>query len=393
MNIPRESTMQDIAQALQTIAFLKSGEQTNITSWETLSGLVKNGYAEKIFDYGTQFIESWRDTAAQQDYEYPWQVNHFDNYELENGEVFKGMCIQAHYAHPFGVQFSQTRAFLKCPDGLQAGTYNVTLGKDWGNYGKENTTWQFTLTQAVPEGGRLAGFTRLPDLAPSTWKVTSYKADGIEKIETVAVSSGNAGTALGILNLNTRNGNLNSMQETAYGWNRWKTSALRQYLNSDKEKGKWWTAQDEWDIAPEQLASKDGFLRGMPEEMLKVLKTVKVVTYTNTVMDGGEADITYDKIFIPSLEEMYINPEKAGEGNVHEYWKRRSGSKTKLQHWQTYPRMISYSVSNHTSPQSVRLRSAYRPIACYTWRVYSSGGVSGSLGGWYADTFSPLAIL
>lgn len=392
VNFPRETTMQDIAQALQTIAFLKSGEQTNITSWETLSGLVRNGYAEKIFDYGTQFVENWRDTAAQKDYEYPWQVNHFDNYELENGEIFKGMCIQAHYAHPFGVQFSQARAFLKCPDGLAAGTYNVTFGEDWGNYGKVNTTWQFTLTQAVPKGGKLAGFTRLPDTAPSTWKVTSYKADGIEKIETVAVSSGNAGTALGTMKLNTRNGNLNSMQETAYGWNRWKTSALRQYLNSDKEKGKWWTAQDEWDVAPDQLATKDGFLRGMPEKMLKVLKTVKVVTYTNTVQDGGEADITYDKIFIPSLEEMYINPEKTGEGNVHEYWKRRSGSKTKLQQWQTYLRMISYSVSDHTSPQAVRLRSAYRANAYNTWRVNSSGGVSYYYG-WSTDAFSPLAVL
>lgn len=392
VNFPRETTMQEISQALQTIAFLKSGEQTNITNWETLSGLVRNGYAEKIFDYGTQFIENWRDTAVQKDYEYPWQVNHFDNYELENGEIFKGMCIQAHYAHPFGVQFSQARAFLKCPEGLAAGTYNITFGKDWGTYGKENATWQFTLTQAVPKGGKLAGFTRLPDTAPSTWKVTSYKADGIEKIETVAVSSGNAGTALGTMKLNTRNGNLNSMQETAYGWNRWKTSALRQYLNSDKEKGKWWTAQDEWDVAPDQLATKDGFLRGMPEKMLKVLKTVKVVTYTNTVQDGGETDITYDKIFIPSLEEMYINPEKTGEGNVHEYWKRRSGSKTKLQQWQTYLRMISYSVSDHTSPQTLRLRSANRAYACNTWFVYSSGGVYGSYG-WYAYTFSPLAVL
>lgn len=68
----------------------------------------------------------------------------------------------------------------------------------------------------------------MPDVASSNWKVISYAADAITKLETVPVTSGQDGTALGTLQYATRNGNLNSMQETAYGWNRWKTSALRQ---------------------------------------------------------------------------------------------------------------------------------------------------------------------
>lgn len=392
INFPRETTMQEIAQALQTVAFAQSAKLENITTWDQISGLVRNGYAQKIFDFGDWINEKWTDTAATKEYEYPWRVNHFENVELEDGEIVQGMFLQAHYAHPFGVQFSQARAFLKCPDGLTAGTYNVKLERDWGSNAKANTYWQFTLTKDVPKGGRLSGFIQMPDVASSNWKVISYAADAITKLETVPVTSGQDGTALGTLQYATRNGNLNSMQETAYGWNRWKTSALRQYLNSEQAKGKWWTPQDEWDIAPDQLATKDGFLCGMPADMLKALKTVKVVTYANTVQDGGEADITYDRVFLPSLEQLFINPQIAGEGTVHEYWQRRSGMKTKMQQYQTYPRMISYAVENHTSPQGVRLRSAYRGYAIYTWCVGSRGGVNNNYA-WYADRFSPLVVV
>lgn len=392
INFPRETTMQEIAQALQTVAFAQSAKLENITTWDQISGLVRNGYAQKIFDFGDWINEKWTDTAATKEYEYPWRVNHFENVELEDGEIVQGMFLQAHYAHPFGVQFSQARAFLKCPDGLTAGTYNVKLERDWGSNAKANTYWQFTLTKDVPKGGRLSGFIQMPDVASSNWKVISYAADAITKLETVPVTSGQDGTALGTLQYATRNGNLNSMQETAYGWNRWKTSALRQYLNSEQAKGKWWTPQDEWDIAPDQLATKDGFLCGMPADMLKALKTVKVVTYANTVQDGGEADITYDRVFLPSLEQLFINPQIAGEGTVHEYWQRRSGMKTKMQQYQTYPRMISYAVENHTSPQSVRLRSASRGSAHSPWYVDSSGGV-GSGGAWHANRFSPLVVV
>lgn len=393
INFPRETTMQEIAQALQTVAFAQSAKLENITTWDQISGLVRNGYAQKIFDFGDWINEKWTDTAATKEYEYPWRVNHFENVELEDGEIVQGMFLQAHYAHPFGVQFSQARAFLKCPDGLTAGTYNVKLERDWGSNAKANTYWQFTLTKDVPKGGRLSGFIQMPDVASSNWKVISYAADAITKLETVPVTSGQDGTALGTLQYATRNGNLNSMQETAYGWNRWKTSALRQYLNSEQAKGKWWTPQDEWDIAPDQLATKDGFLCGMPADMLKALKTVKVVTYANTVQDGGEADITYDRVFLPSLEQLFINPQIAGEGTVHEYWQRRSGMKTKMQQYQTYPRMISYAVENHTSPQIVRLRSASRGFAGYTWSVYSSGYVYYYGGAWYANRFSPLVVV
>lgn len=391
-NFPRESTMKDIAQALQTMAFIQAGQAADISNWEKIAGLVSNRYAQQIFDYGDQFIDTWRDTAAAKDYEYPWQVNHFENVELETGETVPGMFLQAHYAHPFGVQFSQARAFLRCPDGLAAGTYNVTFGETWGKAVKD-ATYQFTTTQDVPARGCLAGFIQMPDVTDANWKVIVYAADRTTKLETVAVTKGNGGTNLGVMQYAVRSGNLNSMQETGYGWNRWKTSALRQYLNSDRPKGKWWTPQDDWDIAPDQLATKDGFLCGMSEDMLKAIKPIKVTTYANTVNDGGGADVTYDRVFLPSLEQMNVNPQISGEGTVHEYWIKRSGTTKKLAQYSTYPRLIHYATENHTSPQNVRLRSATRGGACYVWGVYASGYVYSYYYAWSASRFTPLVSI
>lgn len=390
INIPRETTMQDIAAALKSIAFSQAAKQENLSDWAQLSGLSKNGYLKELLDFGDQIKETWTDTTTNQAYEFPWQITHFDEAELEDGEIIQGTFLEAHYTVPFGVQFSN-RAFLRCPDGLEAGTYHLKLEKDWGDNAKADTYWQFTLTKPVPAGGSVAGFTRMPDTATSTWKATSYAADGITTIETVAITSGSDGTDLGTMQFTTRNGNLNSMQESGYGWNRWKYSAARQWLNSDQPKNKWWKKQDDWDIAPSQLSQKDGFLCGLPADMIAVLKPVKVITLANTVSDGGETDITYDKVFLASFAEMNININ-VEEGTPHEYWQRRTNSKTKLEPWKQYPCMIRYSAANHTSPQNVFSRSASRGFANGVMHVNADGGVYNTHA-WYSGTCAPLVFV
>ncbi len=372
---------------LQILA--RDSMKTLADDWSDVQKIVRGGYAADIFDIGDQFVEDWTDktTGSEKTYEYPWQVNHFGEIELEDGETINGMYIQAHYAHPFGVQFSQ-RAFLKCPDGLEAGTYYFTISGKWGENVLDGDIVSFTLTQNVPAGGRVAGCFRAPDVEKSTWKIYSYSADGKSVLETVTPVFEAAGTDLGTMKHNTRNGNLNSVQEMAYGWNRWKTSALRQYLNSAAAAGEWWTAQDDWDIAPDQLKTKPGFLTGVPAELLAVIKKTKIITYTNTVQDGGEADITYDLFFIPSLEEIYVQPQIKGEGDVHEYWKRASQSSEPLKQYGTYPQMRTFAVENHTSPQNIRLRSANRGGACNSWYVVTSGNVNNGYAYW-ASRCSP----
>ena len=385
-----DETGEKIVKALNIIA--QNGISYQSMDWQKVRTLIANGVGESAFAIGTQLIEKWTDTADSKEYDMPWQVNHFEDITLEDGEVVPGMWLQSHYTLPFSIQFSHQRAFLACPDGLSAGTYNFDFAKAWGNNVKPGINYQFTLNKPVEKGGRLAGCYGAPDQAPSSWKVYSYGKDGITLNETVNVTVGSGGTNLGTIQYDSRSGNLNSVQEMAYGWNRWKTSALRQYLNSSKPKGQWWTPQDQWDICPDQLASKDGFLCGMPEQMLNSLKKVKVSTFANTVNDEGVEDITYDYVTLPSLSQMFIKPQTSGEGDVHTYWKRRSGRTTPCEWYTNYPNMIEYSIANKTSPQYVRLRSAGRGGACSAWYVYASGIVYyGSASG--AHTFAPLVCI
>lgn len=363
--------------------------------WAGLVELANDGLFGSVFNTGDQFVDTWKDTVANKDYTYPYQLNHIGDVELSDGEVLKDRpFLQAHFAHPFGVQFSHQRAFLRCPNGLDAGTYYFTIESGWGGNVKAGDVVTFTITTPVPTGGRVSGCYGAPDQAKSNWRIYTHSADGKTVLETITPIFTPAGTNLGIQKYAQRNGDLNSLQEMAYGWNRWSTSALRQYLNSTAGVGNWWTARDEWDIAPDQLTQKAGFLSGCPEEFVEALKEVKVITYVNTVNDGttDTFDTTYDKVFLPSLEQIYVKPQYAGEGEYHEYWKRRSGATEPLATGGTYPNMITYAVENHASAQYVTLRSFSRGSASSRWCVTSSGFVYGNHAS-SANRFAPLVVL
>lgn len=366
-------------------------------TWEQVVLAIKSKLYKEMYAVGDKFSNIWKDTNnSNKEYDNPLRINHFeDGLELEDGTTVNGMWLQTVYAHLKGVQFSHQQAFYVSGDGMVAGTYCVGFDYTWGDKGyvTKGDYWNFTLTKDVPAGGRLAGFYGAPDQPQTNWRVYVYSADGKTVLETVsAINKGQEGTLLGVM---TAYGdeNLNGIQQMAYGDNRYATSAIRQYLNSDKPKGEWWTAQTKWDIAPDQLSQIDGYLCGMDPELLAVLKPVKVVTYCNTVTATGQKqvkDITYDKVTLISLEQMYIEPQAAGEGEAHEYYKELNGTAKKFQWWQTYEILKTFAVENPTSPQNVRLRSAYRNYACNTWNVYSSGYVSN---GHASNAYRPASLM
>lgn len=354
-------------------------------TWEQVILAIKSKLHREMYAVGDKFSNIWKDTNnSNKEYDNPLRINHFeDGLELEDGTTVNGMWLQTVYAHLKGVQFSHQQAFYVSNEGMTAGTYCIGFDYTWGDKGyvTKGDYWNFSLTKDVPAGGKLAGFYGAPDQPQTNWRVYVYSADDKTVLETVStINKGQEGTLLGVM---TAYGdeNLNGIQQMAYGDNRYATSAIRQYLNSDKPKGEWWTAQTKWDIAPDQLSQIDGYLCGMDPELLSVLKPVKVVTYCNTVTATGQKqvkDITYDKVTLISLEQMYIEPQDAGEGEAHEYYKELNGTAKKFQWWQTYEILKTFAVENPTSPQYVRLRSANRSLAYNTWLVYSSGYVSGN---------------
>ncbi|MDY2784688.1 MAG: DUF6273 domain-containing protein [Faecalibacterium sp.] len=346
-----------------------------------IKAVVSVGNAAVVFPVGTQLVNAY--TAKDgKSYDCPWDVVKTDDIaEGETGTTAPAMVMQMHYASLEDIQFSAYQAFYVVPEaGLVAGTYNVNMGMDWGSNVKTGTSYQFTLTKNAPAGARLTGFYNAPDDAPTSWKVYVYKdQQKSELLETCNVSAGSAGTNLGTF-LAKPNGNLNGLHTVGYGDNRWHKSAYRQYLNSDAAAGGWWTPQDEWDMKPDQADTVPGFLAGFSDDFKAALTRVKVVTYGNNVTDDGSAVVTYDKIFLPSLQEIYCSPQVSGEGTYWPYWKERTGSKTPQALWQTYPLRITRDLAQRTVGRYVRLRSAGRGGGCSACDVHSSGLV----GNWYA---------
>ena len=341
-----------------------------------IKAVVAAGNAPAVFPVGTQLVNTYTAKDGKV-YDCPWDVVKTDDIaEGETGTTAPAMVLQMHYASLEDIQFSAYQAFYVVPEaGLVAGTYNINMGLDWGTNVKTGTSYQFTLTKNAPAGARLTGFYNAPDVAPANWKVYVYKdQQKSELLETCNVSAGSAGTNLGTF-LAKPNGNLNSLHSVGYGDNRWYKSAYRQYLNSDQAAGAWWTPQDSWDMKPDQADTVPGFLAGFSDDFKNALTRVKVVTYGNNVTDDGSAVVTYDKIFLPSLQEIYCSPQASGEGTYWPYWKERTGAKTPQALYKIYPLRITRDLAQRTVGRYVRLRSAIRGGGYCAFSVSSSGYV------------------
>ena len=350
--------------------------------YNAIKSVVAAGNAPLVFPTGTQLVNTYTGKDGKA-YDCPWDVVKSDDIaEGETGTTAPAMVLQMHYVSLEDIQFSAYQAFYVVQEsGLAAGTYNVKMGLDWGTDVKTGTTYQFTLTKNAPAGARLTGFYNAPDTAPTSWKVYVYKdQQKSELLETCNVSAGSAGMNLGTF-LAKPNGNLNGLHAVCYGDNRWWKSAYRQYLNSDAAAGGWWTPQDEWDMKPDQADTVPGFLAGFSDDFNAALTRVKAVTYGNTVTDDGSAVVTYDKIFLPSLEEIYCSPQASGEGTYWPYWKERTGAKTPQDLFKTYPLRITRDIAQRTVASNVRLRSAYRSSGNNIFGV----GASGFIGTWTAS--------
>lgn len=342
-----------------------------------IKAVVAAGNAPAVFPVGTQLVNTYTGKDGKT-YDCPWDVVQPDDIaEGETGTTAPAMVLQMHYASLEDIQFSAYQAFYVVQEsGLAAGTYNVIMGLDWGTNVVNGGAYQFTLTKNAPAGARLTGFYGAPDTAPTSWKVYVYKdQQKSELLETCNVSAGTDGVNLGTF-LAKPNGKLNGLHAVGYGDNRWYKSAYRQYLNSDLPAKQWWQPQDEWDMKPDQADTVPGFLAGFSDDFKNALTSVKVVTYGNIVIDDGSAVVTYDKIFLPSLQEIYCSPQVSGEGTYWPYWKERTGAKTPQTPWKAYPLRITRDLAQRTVGRNVRLRSASRSNGDNAFSVTSSGGVN-----------------
>lgn len=363
---------------IEDLALYKTEDKT----WATVMALIEQGKFGDVYPVGSIFYTPFHYNG--QTYQFPWQVADTSRAVIyPDGSSHNRPILQAMYLAPQSVQFSQYRAFLKCPQGLPAGTYNISFAQAWDKLTAEHLNWNFTLTKAVPSGGRVAGFRNFADAQTSdNRKIRVYDAEGRTILETVTASEGatEGGTNLGTIGYTARNGNLNCMQEAFYGFGAYYYSAVKQWLNSTELKNNWWHAMDDWDCAPDELSTLDGFLSCFDSDFVSILKTVQVKTAKNTAQGNASDsyDIDYLRCYIPSTEEMFIESQATGiEGAYLPLNKQFVGKNTPNGWWPENANngLIKYDFLSKNA-QWYRLRSCRRDGAYYTWFVDNSGYVS-----------------
>lgn len=319
--------------AIKKMLGIYDGIQPSVMNPEAIQAIVANEEAKKYFNIGDVIYIPWTNYTPSTPvvYQFPFVVVHIgDVYDQNNVLHHDALWLMAMYAEPEEIVFDaaeDTVVDLSTePNALEGWYY-------WGLTGTDYTELQLSTGDAIP---------------------TTY--DSVHKCA------------------------INNLSVLRYGYNRWRDSAYRQWLNSDAAKNaNWWTSQHEGDIAPTSTyTNKPGWLYGFENRWLDVIKPVKVQTACNTVTNGGVTDITYDRFFLPSLEQMYGNPQAAGvEGDYWEYWKEETGldapsngSSSDPNEARKIPSVVNYP---RGSAVHCRLRSAYRGNGHYVWYVYTGG--------------------
>lgn len=361
----------------------------------TVANMCAKGEILEVMDYGDYIDPAW--SEGENNYNPAMNLCHEADAELEDGKTIHGAYFEWDKTTPTGVPFDAPEALYYFDGTEGAGQKYITVSVAYSTGWVAGSNINITLTEAPAADDQLVvdcGHDYANDpTASRNWYV--YEKGGTTPKQSGTTSNSASGTKLGetsTVDTMHTNGRVNAPQRVVYGYNRWSQSALRQRLNSEAAAGAWWTPQNEWDRPPEQAATLAGFLAGYAEDVRRHFKPIKVVTVANNA-DGNAEDITYDRVLLASLEQMYCVPQFAAkEGEYWEYYKRLLGRTTPAPTSQTYARLIKYALNAPTSAQYCFRRSANRSGAYGAW-VVGTSGVVGSGNSYGADRCAPSVFL
>ena len=350
-----------------------------VTDVATVATLCKNGEILEVMDYGDQIAPAW--SYGTDNYNPALNLCHEADAEIEDQETIHGAFFEWDKTLPVGIPFDQPEAIYYCDGTEGTGDHYITVGAAYGSGWTAGLNIQVTFSVAPAADDQLVidcGTNNANNPAGGrTWNL--YAKGSTTSKDSGTTSSGTNGTQLGTTHSTDpqrTNGRINAPARVCYGYNRWSQSGLRQYLNAIGTAGTWWSAQNPWDRPISIAATADGFLAGYEDATRRYFKPIKVVTVTSNDDDNVE-DVTYDKVFLSSLEQMYCVPQFAGkEGDYWEYYKRLLGRTTPAPASQTYARLIKYALNAPTSAQTCFRRSALRTYSYYVWTVSTSGYVT-----------------
>lgn len=358
-----DETGQDLGRALWAIAHTMRG--STAYTYDQILDIIADGAGPKMFPVGTQITVQKEGGTA-----YPFVFVHHGRHS--DGRYYAHLRLMR---ADHQLQYDGAEAFYYAESGLAAGNYNVQVSATWGQTAAGY--YNFTLANAVPEGGQLVGFYRAADVNADGTNVTVYaSSSATEASETVVMTRSDTavGTTIGVLAAggDENNANMNSVQRAAYGSNNWAQSAARQFLNSAAAAGSVWTPKTKFDRPPSWAATQAGFKSLLPDDFLAIVNPVSMDTDTNNVFesDGYTKNSSYstkDAFWLPSRYQIF------GSVESHDL------SETQ---WQYYVGASDVDRIMYDAGGTARhqwLRSPYVGYALYVRLVYTSGALSSSI--------------
>ena len=55
--------------------------------WYLMEEYAHEGIFGDLFSFGDKVVDVWKDTVANQEYSFPWRLNHIGQYNLADGEI------------------------------------------------------------------------------------------------------------------------------------------------------------------------------------------------------------------------------------------------------------------------------------------------------------------
>lgn len=261
-----------------------------ITSWGTVQNIVRMGLAPKVFSVGDTL------TCNHEEFgELCWNIVGIDH--DTPADKSKKHSLTLMLQKPLvKLPFSEPEALFYCGSEMPIGTYYFTLSN--------NKSYYFTTTMSHYNPNII--------FFDNKSKKVMFYSDPLYStiLETLPATSGTSGSFLGKADGTL----LNTSANVLYGNTKWSATSLRQWLSSDKGENEWWEFNEDKGVlcTPPSFLESAGFLHKIDPEFAAVLGAV--VKKTN-------ASETKDKVFLPSITELYGSSLKCGnEGAPYPYF-------------------------------------------------------------------------
>lgn len=359
------------------------------SSFADIAASAANGYASKYLPVGSLKTDTY--TLNNAEYSFNWRLV---NYDSDGSMVWQmNRVVASNLVYDGGEAL-----YYVGPEGLPSGTYYFGFDEDYTPITNWRTTKhpQFTVNKDLVAGDQivLSGASMRQDYDMTTSYYMIYHK-GVSNVWVTSgyMTDGTSGTFLGNIKINSTNGQCNAFTRVCSGYAFYNESSFRQYANSTATTATWWSPLNPWD-RPRNLTGP-GFLSCLRASTVSAIKPTAVTSMIPQYEDPDNEynAVTYDRVFWPSAQQLYIDLDYTTEQEEHynveeswEYYRQQAEAAGLSGRFTTgnYPQLASYDITDSSTAVSYYLRTPVMSKSNYVVLIYGPS-ITKTVGSIFAD--------